>query len=91
MAALVGCGLAHVPHNRAALERLGDEGGIDDRRRPGGNERKGEDCEQPDDGKATAHGPFSRHCHRKYTEIATPIHSISPWVRMLTRPSGRVR
>ena len=45
MAALVGRGIAHVPHNRAALERLGDESGIDDPRRPGGNERQAKDAE----------------------------------------------
>src|SRR5512132_235825 len=72
MAALVGLGIAHVPHDRAALEGLGDEGAIDDRRRLGGNKRQAKDREQGEDGKAP---------NRRGTENATPIHCIPPWVR----------
>ena len=72
MAALVGLGIAHVPHDRAALECLGDEGAIDDRRRLGGNKRQAKDREQGEDGKAP---------NRRGTENATPIHCIPPWVR----------
>jgi hypothetical protein len=63
MAALVGRGIARVPRDRTTLERLGDEGGIDDARRPGRNERQAENGKQGKDSKGTAQGgPFSRRC-----------------------------
>src|SRR5262245_50539691 len=77
MAALVGRGIAHVPHDRVALESLGDEGAIDDPRRPGGNKGQAKDSEPGEDGQAPVHrGPFFRRC--RDTENATPIHCVPP-------------